>query len=210
MAKRRRRKVEANLRRGGTRNHRFKDNRYLAFLVVPLGLIILFGLTASPSGSTNSDYRLGDYTDFIVTGDLLTDEAATLSILVPSSVPDGLRLAGIVRSYAFEGTLYLVYASAPLTSGTFSLQGVLRSGSIVVIEQPATPRTNEQREAFVKYSIEEAGGMVERVEINGYLGLVGSGEIPQIRWWQGGLELFVLGHLTGAELLTIAESVQLS
>lgn len=172
----------------------------------------MLGLTALPRESTDSDYGLRGYLADKVTGELIdpavADDVILANLLYPSLVPNELMLAGIVRSYAFEGTVYLVYDHAPLRSGEFRLLELMEAGAIILIEQPASLKTVDEREAFVAYSIGETKGKVERVEVNGHVGLIGHGEIPQIRWWQDGLELFILRYLTDKEFITMAESMQ--
>ncbi len=76
------------------------------------------------------------------------------------------------------------------------------------LPHPPWKREKEEREAYVANSIEETNGKVGRVMVDGHVGLIGHGEIPQIRWWQDGLQLFIQGYLTDEEFIAIAESVQ--
>ncbi len=79
------------------------------------------------------------------------------------------------------------------------------AGAIILLETPAGPMRSEQREAFIASSVEEANGRLERVDVDGHAGMIGHGETPQLRWWQGGHELNIIGFLTDAELLAMAD-----
>ncbi len=190
---------------------RFSAKDYLALMLIPVAILAMLGFTAFPGEATGPGFRLGSFAD-LVAGELIdpsvADEATPSDISYPSFVPDGLMLAGIVRSFVFEDTFYLVYDRVPLKSGEFRRSELMDAGAIILIEEPDPFVTVEQREAYVANSIEVTNGKVGRVMVNGHVGLIGHGEIPQIRWWQDGLQLFIQGYLTDEEFIAIAESVQ--
>ncbi|MEE9237916.1 MAG: hypothetical protein V3U52_09045, partial [Thermoplasmata archaeon] len=154
-------------------------------------------------------YRLGGHTADRVTGELIdpaTPDLRLAGLLLPSYMPHGLPLAGIVR--ADTSVYYLVFDRKPLESGEFDMLELVKAGAIILLETPTYVMTSEKREAWVAYVIEETDGKVERVSINGHVGSLGHGEIPQLRWWQGWRELNIIGHLTDEEFIAMAESVQ--
>lgn len=143
----------------------------------------------------------------LVTGELKDPADPNLrkaGLLFPSYVPHDLPLAGIIR--APHSVFYLLFDKIPLESGEFRLSERVEAGAIILLQTPS-PTTSRQREAFIASAIEETDGKIERVEVNGLTGAIGHGEIPQLRWWQFGYALIIIGRLTDAEFLAMAESV---
>ncbi len=102
---------------------------------------------------------------------------------------------------------YLLFDENPLESGEFRISERVEAGAIIFLDTPSGSMTSEEREAFIKTAIKETNGRIEGVEVNGLTGAIGHGEIPQLRWWDYGHELNIIGFLTVAELLAMAESV---
>jgi hypothetical protein len=150
--------------------------------------------------------------DMVITGDLvdLSDPkvVAPSNLLIPTYAPGPLILAGVIRPHNLKGTFYLVYDTEPMRAGEFRLRAHIEAGGIVLVEAPSHLHSPSQQEAYVAYVIGEVGVSVERVEPNGHVGAIGHGVLPQIRWWQGGWQLSIIGHLSNDEFIRMAESVQ--
>ncbi len=183
---------------------------YLALAVVLMTAVAIAAF-ANRGHSVPPDLRPGGLNADLVRGDLVGAAAANRVLsgkaLYPSFLPRDVALAGIVRDQGSEDSIWIVYDQSPLTSGEFHLLDMMRKGGVILLEEPST-RTVEEQEAWVAYVIEETEGKVERVNVNGHVGSLGHGEIPQLRWWQNGLRLILFGFILDDEFLAIAQSVQ--
>ncbi len=145
----------------------------------------------------------------LVTGELVDPGEPDLKLaglLLPSYVPHELPIAGIVRTGV--SVYYIVFDREPLESGEFRQSERVEAGAIILLETPAGVMTSEEQEARIASAIEETKGRLGRVDIDGHVGMIGHGEVPQIRWWQGWRELNIMGHLTDEEFVAMAGSVQ--
>ncbi len=197
------------------RGHRRGDGnsltmRYAALIVLPLALVGLIGVMAPSPDVATSDGNLQNAHP--VRGELISpavaDDVISLNLLYPTSIPVGLSLVSVVRDWAYgDEIIYLIFDRKPLESGEFDLLDMMNQGGIILLEEP-TQTTISEQEAWLDYVIGETAGGVQKVSVNGHVGGIGHGMIPQMRWWQDGLRLIIFGHLNDQEFLSIASSVQ--